>query len=175
MKEQTDVEIEETLKTNLFVPLTLTAALLRQQQHFGVINISSIEGNFPKQKNKLPYAVSKQGLNSFSQMIASQDGISFSVNVELGFLLSNFDRHMETSNRIQWLEKAGLTVSMDADNRFQFTEVQTNQFLEKYGDYVLNPQTVAQKITSLLLTQPKGFLNLEIKPVKFLDDNLFSK
>ena len=103
--EVSDFEKNQILTLNLYVPISLCQAVLRNmisQEYGRIINISSIWGNVSRPKRVI-YGVSKAGLNGLSKSIAVEYGNKniLANSVSPGFTQTELTKKTNTQKEIE--------------------------------------------------------------------------
>ena len=103
--EVSDFEKNQILTLNLYVPISLCQAVLRNmisQEYGRIINISSIWGNVSRPKRVI-YGVSKAGLNGLSKSIAVEYGNKniLANSVSPGFTQTELTKKTNTEKEIE--------------------------------------------------------------------------
>ena len=103
--EISDFEKNQILTLNLYVPISLCQAVLRNmisQEYGRIINISSIWGNVSRPKRVI-YGVSKAGLNGLSKSIAVEYGNKniLANSVSPGFTQTELTKKTNTEKEIE--------------------------------------------------------------------------
>lgn len=103
--EISDFEKNQILTLNLYVPISLCQAVLKNmisQEYGRIINISSIWGNVSRPKRVI-YGVSKAGLNGLSKSIAAEYGNKniLANSVSPGFTQTELTKKTNTQKEIE--------------------------------------------------------------------------